>query len=62
MAVRLRLQTRSEVTRTIREDLGADPEELFAQFEHSPIASASLAQVRLHLLAAVIKISVAPEK
>jgi ubiquinone biosynthesis protein len=33
------------VERTIREDLGRPPEELFARFERAPIASASIAQV-----------------
>ncbi|KAF8067287.1 ABC1 [Scenedesmus sp. PABB004] len=35
-----------EVRQTIREDLGAPPEELFASFSPTPIASASLAQAR----------------
>lgn len=34
-----------EVARIVKEDLGSTPEELFAAFEHEPIASASLAQV-----------------
>ena len=33
------------VRRVLREDLGEDPEQLFAKIEHEPIASASLAQV-----------------
>jgi ABC1 atypical kinase-like domain len=36
-----------EVSRIVREDLGAPPHELFADFERAPIASASLAQVPL---------------
>ncbi len=48
-----------EVARIVREDLGSTPEELFATFEHEPIASASLAQVRmplqdLHILDAML--------
>ena len=39
-----------EVARIVKEDLGSTPEELFATFEHEPIASASLAQVRKPLL------------
>ncbi|BDA50400.1 AarF domain-containing protein kinase 1 [Coccomyxa sp. Obi] len=35
----------AEVARIVKEDLGSTPEELFASFEHDPIASASLAQV-----------------
>eukprot|EP00891_Asterochloris_glomerata_P006292 jgi/Astpho2/6292/e_gw1.00089.9.1_t len=35
----------AEVAKTLREDLGAGPEELFRSFEDTPIASASLAQV-----------------
>ena len=35
----------AEVAKTLREDLGAGPEELFRSFEEAPIASASLAQV-----------------
>ena len=35
----------AEVAKTLREDLGAGPEELFHSFEETPIASASLAQV-----------------
>lgn len=40
-----------EVAKIVKEDLGSMPEELFASFEHEPIASASLAQAspRLHL-------------
>ncbi|KAK9917077.1 hypothetical protein WJX75_000654 [Coccomyxa subellipsoidea] len=34
-----------EVAKIVKEDLGSTPEELFATFEHLPIASASLAQV-----------------
>lgn len=36
-----------EVRHIIQEDLGAPPEQLFSQFSEVPIASASLAQVRL---------------
>eukprot|EP00879_Flechtneria_rotunda_P031719 GHRR01034673.1.p1 GENE.GHRR01034673.1~~GHRR01034673.1.p1 ORF type:complete len:438 (+),score=116.78 GHRR01034673.1:236-1549(+) len=36
-----------EIRRTITEDLGAPPEQLFKQFEPTPIASASLAQVHV---------------
>jgi aarF domain-containing kinase len=35
------------VRQTILEDLGAPPEVIFSEFEHTPIASASLAQVHL---------------
>jgi aarF domain-containing kinase len=35
-----------EVAQIIREDLGQPPEALFKDFCHTPIASASLAQVR----------------
>jgi predicted unusual protein kinase regulating ubiquinone biosynthesis (AarF/ABC1/UbiB family) len=34
-----------DVARVVREDLGAQPEELFARFEREPFASASLGQV-----------------
>lgn len=37
-----------EVRQVVAEDLGAPPEQLFASFAHTPIASASLAQVRPH--------------
>ena len=39
------VSTYKEVARIVKEDLGSTPEELFASFEHTPIASASLAQV-----------------
>jgi hypothetical protein len=35
----------AEVKQIIQEDLGAPPEQLFASFSQTPIASASLAQV-----------------
>ena len=35
----------AQVARTVTEDLGRPPEDLFASFEQRPIASASLAQV-----------------
>ena len=35
----------AEVARIIAEDLGSPPEALFAEFDRTPIASASLAQV-----------------
>ena len=34
-----------QVVTAVKEDLGKHPEELFAQFERTPLASASLAQV-----------------
>jgi len=37
----------AEVRRLITNDFGAPPEALFASWEDAPIASASLAQVRL---------------
>ncbi|MBN2005160.1 MAG: AarF/ABC1/UbiB kinase family protein [Anaerolineae bacterium] len=37
----------SEMTGRIRKELGKDPEEIFAEFNPTPVASASLAQVHL---------------
>lgn len=39
------------IRRTIREELGADPEELFASFEWTPLASASIGQAHTATLA-----------
>jgi aarF domain-containing kinase len=36
-----------DVRQVVREELGKDPEDLFDDFDHSPIASASLAQVHV---------------
>jgi aarF domain-containing kinase len=36
-----------DVREVVRQDLGADPEELFASFDPTPLASASLAQVHV---------------
>src|SRR5690625_4298493 len=41
----------------LKDDLGAEPEHVFAQFDHQPLASASIAQVyraRLHSGAEVV--------
>ncbi|NMB76372.1 MAG: AarF/ABC1/UbiB kinase family protein [Myxococcales bacterium] len=35
----------SEVRKVLRQDLGAEPEDLFARFEEEPLAAASIAQV-----------------
>ncbi|EFN51969.1 hypothetical protein CHLNCDRAFT_32749 [Chlorella variabilis] len=45
MLDRCPVSTYEQVRQTIQEDLGRVPEELFAQFAHQPVASASLAQV-----------------
>ena len=39
------IESYAQIARTVREDLGRDPDELFASFARTPIASASLAQV-----------------
>ena len=39
------VESYAQVARTVTEDLGRPPEDLFASFEQRPIASASLAQV-----------------
>jgi hypothetical protein len=44
----------SEVAQIIKEDLGQPPEVLFKEFSHTPIASASLAQVILAWHAALL--------
>ncbi len=46
------------VERTIREDLGAPPDELFASFERAPVASASVAQVHRATLASGEEVAV----
>ena len=46
------------VERTIREDLGAPPETLFAAFERTPVASASVAQVHRATLASGEEVAV----